>query len=215
MQEHNIYTNYKARYFTLGKLDKTTEQLWVVCHGYGQLARRFINKFQALDNGKNYIIAPEGLSRFYIEGFSGKTGATWMTREDRLTDIENYINFLDAVYKEAVAEIDLQQVKITILGFSQGAATVSRWVTQSQVHFDRLILWAGIYPPDLDFDKGKERIFDKKTFLVHGEQDPYLNEQRLKEQETLARKLGDPPRIITFSGKHQIDEETLRQFDEF
>jgi hypothetical protein len=52
-------------------------------------------------------VAPEGLSRFYFEGgFHGpgsKVGATWMTREDRLAKIEDYVGYLDALHDAVFA----------------------------------------------------------------------------------------------------------------
>ena len=52
-------------------------------------------------------MAPEGLSRFYLEGFSGKVGATWMTREDRLNDIDNYLRDHGGFMPETIPNWDL------------------------------------------------------------------------------------------------------------
>ncbi|MEZ4903841.1 MAG: hypothetical protein R2822_19865 [Spirosomataceae bacterium] len=59
MQQHHLTIQRTARYFTLGALDTSTQQVWFVLHGYGQLAEFFIKKFDVLDDGKTYIIAPE------------------------------------------------------------------------------------------------------------------------------------------------------------
>jgi len=174
------YLNFplKTRYFQIGSLTKNTKHLWFVCHGYGQLGDSFLKKFKFLDNGKNCIVAPEGLNRFYLEGFSGKVGATWMTGEDRLTDIENYINYLNRIYDRVLEDPPQTDFKISILGFSQGVATISRWVTQSDCHFDRLFLWAGIFPPDLDFDFSRSKLDGKEIYLIYGNQDPYLTQEQ-------------------------------------
>lgn len=213
MQQHPININYSARYFTLGEITPAIQSVWFVCHGYGQMANYFIKNFNCLNNGKNYIIAPEALSRFYLKNFSGRVGATWMTREDRLTDIDNYVRYLDTVYEAVIHKLAGHPVKISLLGFSQGAATISRWAMQSNIPFDQILLWAGIFPPDLDFEKGKEKWKNKKTYVIYGDKDPYLDEQRLEEQNGLAAKLGIVPETIVFSGKHEINEEVLRRFD--
>ena len=40
------------------------------------------------------IIAPQGLHKFYLEGTSGRVGASWMTKENREDDIKNYLVYL-------------------------------------------------------------------------------------------------------------------------
>src|SRR5690554_4646496 len=127
-----------ARYYTAGTLDKKTKTIWFVCHGYGQLAKYFIQNFKVLDNGENFIVAPEALSRFYLQGFSGRVGATWMTKEDRENDIKDYNAYLSTLYKKVMKDIPLENVKINILGFSQGVSTVCRWVVSEKIKFDKL-----------------------------------------------------------------------------
>jgi len=203
---------YKARYFQIGSLNENTKHLWFVCHGYGQLGESFLNKFKFMDNGENCIVAPEGLNRFYLEGFSGKVGATWMTREDRLTDIENYMNYLQLIYDQILTDPPQGDFKISILGFSQGVATISRWVTQSDCHFDRLFLWAGIFPPDLNFDFSQSKLKGKEIFLIYGNQDPFLTEEHSTRLEEAIARLQITPQKITFEGGHELHPSTLLQF---
>src|SRR5881296_2809116 len=66
MQEHHIGVSRTARYFTLGDCSPGVGEVWFVCHGYGQLASRFLEKLRVLDDGRRYLLAPEGLSRFYL-----------------------------------------------------------------------------------------------------------------------------------------------------
>jgi len=153
------------------------------------------------------VIAPEGLNRFYLKGFSGRVGATWMTREGRLKDIDNYINYLNSVYLFEVPSDPA--FKINILGFSQGAATASRWVTQSTLHFDSLILWAGIFPPDMNVVISKKRLYRKNVLLVFGSNDPFVSNEKLSVQKELAAGLGLSPKIITYRGDHDIDSKVL------
>jgi predicted esterase len=213
MQELQINFNFKARYYKLGPIDSNTKQVWFVLHGYGQLAKFFIDKFQALPNHNICVIAPEGLSRFYTEDIpkriqtgNNRVGATWMTRENRLMDIDNYINYLDTIFKSEIGDLP---VPITMLGFSQGAATVTRWVLNKSVNFSKLILWAGIFPEDMDFEKSKEVLADKQVQFVYGTKDPFLTERRLTEMEDLAQKAGVRATPIAFDGAHEMHEPTL------
>src|SRR6266699_129357 len=140
MQEHRLAVSRTARYFTLGENSGAVGEVWFACHGYGQLAARFLEKFRVLDDGRRYLVAPEGLSRFYLTESPAerRVGASWMTREDRLREIEDYICYLDAVYDDVFGSVDRAGVTVHALGFSQGAATVSRWTGLGKAQIDRL-----------------------------------------------------------------------------
>ena len=206
--EQEVNFLYNARYYKQGD-NGPKKSVWFVLHGYGQLATYFIKKFSILSEMGHKVIAPEGLHRFYQLGFTGRVGASWMTREDRLRDIHNYLTYLDAVYSAEIA--DPSDTSINILGFSQGAATASRWVTQTDVQFDKLILWAGIFPPDMKFDLSRSRLHGKKIYLTYGTEDHFVTQEKLDEQQSLVAKLDVSPEVIIFDGGHEIDKSTLEK----
>lgn len=215
MIEKEINFNFSARYYKSGEITNDTKHVWFVIHGYGQLAKYFLPKFSALINTETCVIAPEGLSRFYLDDITSRTqsgnnrvGATWMTRENRLADIQNYLDYLHTIFKKEIPQG--YNGKITFFGFSQGAATVSRWALTG-ILFHRLILWAGIFPPDMDFQKGQVVFHNKEVIEVYGNQDPFLTEVRIKEMDTLNEKLKLKPRVLTFEGAHEIHLPTLLQ----
>lgn len=206
--EKRISFEFNARYEVLGTPSQEVEEFWLVCHGHGQLAKYFIKKFESIADPKRLIIAPEGLFRYYLQGFTGRVGATWMTKEDRVSDINNYINYLTAVFHEVRSKLK-NDVKITFLGFSQGAATISRLATMTDLDFDRLVLWAGIFPPDLPPLKSTDRLSNKQCFLVYGLEDEFLTEGRIREQESIASQIKVTPESISFEGKHELSDQTL------
>ncbi|HXA01201.1 MAG TPA: hypothetical protein VNW99_04385 [Cytophagaceae bacterium] len=212
MQKHYFTTPRTARYFTLG--NPGAETIWFVCHGYGQLAEYFIKNFDGLDLQKNFIVAPEALSRFYLEGFSGRVGATWMTKEERVPEINDHINYLNSLYELFLKK--RTEVRINILGFSQGVPAVCRWVAHGKVKFDKLILWAGIFPPDLntDFSFTVENLLkDKLTYIVYGKQDQFLKEEHLSEIEKF--KLIKPDlNVLIYEGKHEINKAILKKISD-
>jgi predicted esterase len=216
MSAQHIDFSFRGRYYKTGELTASTRQLWFVLHGYAQLAQHFIKKFAALEEHNICVIAPEGLSRFYLEPLSNRmqtgdsrVGATWMTKEDRQTDIDNYLTYLNAIYRHETAHV---AVPVTVLGFSQGAATASRWIADGQVNADRFILWAGILPPDMNFEAGREALKGKQTYMVYGTEDPYLNDSRFAELDVLTEKLGIRPQRIIFAGQHEMHTPTLLRF---
>lgn len=214
MQALPIEFNFKGRYFKLGKITPETKAVWFVLHGYGQLAQYFLPKFKSLIEHNICVIAPEGLSHYYIEDASTRSktgntrvGASWMTRENRLADIENYLTYLNSIFKREIG--NNKNLDITLLGFSQGAATTSRWALHDSIYFKRLILWAGILPSDMDFEKGKQLLRTKDVAIIYGKHDPFLNESRFGEMRTLSEKLEITPHQIVFDGAHEIHETTL------
>jgi predicted esterase len=101
------------------------------------------------------------------------------------------------------------QGEITLLGFSQGAATATRWAIESNHALHQLILWAGILPPDMDFEKAHEILKDKKVIEVFGKSDPYITDERLRELTSLNERLNIHPEIVKFEGGHEINEDVL------
>ena len=59
MTAHALVVPRTARYYTLGPTHGFPRELWFVCHGFGQLAGRFIRQFASLDDG-TIVAAREG-----------------------------------------------------------------------------------------------------------------------------------------------------------
>jgi len=213
MQEHHISVSRTARYFTLGNSSGVAE-VWFACHGYGQLASRFLEKLRVLDDGRRYLVAPEGLSRFYLSesATERRVGATWMTREDRLAEIDDYARYLDGVYADVFGSLDRARVSVHALGYSQGASTVSRWVAMGKAKIDRLTLWGGEFPPDLDLtlDTVVNRLRAARMTLVYGRSDEYITPKVVSGVLERLRQHGIPYEEIPFDGGHEMNEAVLR-----
>jgi predicted esterase len=211
VNEHHLTVKRTARYFTLGEFSEQTREVWFVCHGYGQLAEYFIRNFKILDDGSRLIVAPEALSRFYLTSAFERIGATWMTREDRLNEIHDYVNYLDLLYDEIFSRIDRNQVKVTVLGFSQGTATVCRWISRGKIRPERLILWAGLIPPELDLEAEREIYANLDFVMVLGSKDEFAKPEVIAEQDNRLKAHKIPFRFIGFEGGHVIHPETLKK----
>ena len=201
-----------ARVYSLGELGPGTREVWMVCHGYAQLAARFIDRFQSIVTAERTVIAPEGLHRFYLDPIDRsaeerRVGATWMTREAREDDISDYIEFLDRVCETMLpAEAD---VRIVGFGFSQGTATITRWAAASARRLNRLILWGAGLPPDLDWSRAEPRLRQVPVTLVVGRRDPFALAERIAEQEALLRQHEVSFQTVYYDGDHRVDSAVL------
>ncbi len=207
-KEENIIVNKTARYFTLGN-PKNAKRIWIVFHGYGQLAKYFIHNFSHLDPEENYIVAPEGFYRFYLNGFDGRVGATWMTKESRLTDISDYVGFINSVFETAIKPYYSSEKQMIAFGFSQGVATIARWIAYGNFRPDQLVLWAGSFPPDLEPAKARKSFDAIPTICCVGDRDPFVKQKHLLDTKAHLQALDIIPDIFPYSGEHKIPSGEL------
>ncbi|MBK6526944.1 MAG: alpha/beta hydrolase [Crocinitomicaceae bacterium] len=184
------------------------KNLIVALHGYGQLASYFIQKFEFLDPEKYFVIAPEGLHRFYLNGTSGRVGASWMTKENREDDITNYLQYLNALLEKII--IVNPYYKKHLIGFSQGGATASRLIGSGRFKFDAFLLWAAVFPPDMNRQK-IGNFSGSKNYLIIGDEDPYYSVEVIVHEQEKLKETGMKFEVIHFNGKHTIHSETLKK----
>jgi predicted esterase len=194
-----------GRYTTHGD-PKTAKTLFIALHGYGQLSTFFIRKFRQLPASDFFVICPEGPHRFYQKGSSGRVGASWMTKEDRLNDIQNYLTFLDTLLDNLTT--DGQFDRIVLLGFSQGGATAARWLAHTKLTIDHFILWAAVFPPDLGPISANELPSIKNTFVI-GDEDEFITIDQANKQHNDLLRQQLPFEFVIFKGTHDINFETL------
>jgi predicted esterase len=210
--ENRIKTTKTARFYQLGTLSPATKRVIFALHGYGQLASYFIKHFESLDNAETVILAPEGLSRFYLDGKWDRVGATWMTKEDRLFEIEDHVEFLNRL-QAMVQEQAPNILETIVLGFSQGTATAWRWVMKGNVAPNQLILWAGSLPLDT-LEKAAEKLENCDLHFVLGDNDEFIKISDAEKQMEKLRIIQPNARFWTFHGEHRMDAPTLAKIFE-
>jgi len=213
MQTHHLKVQRTAHYYTIGTPGKHIKRFWLVCHGYGQAAGKFIYKFDQMDDGETFILAAEGLSRFYFGGFTGEVGASWMTKENRTDEIDDYLNLLQTLYDQYVPQF-ADNVKVTLMGFSQGGAAITRFGMLKKPLFHHLILWGTNFAHDINFFEEKDFLSNKKVILVVGKSDEFLNETNLEKTKTFAQKQEIEYEMVWFEGKHEVPRKVLHQIAE-
>ncbi len=200
----------------LGAPSPATRDVWFVCHGYGQLAARFIRRFEPIATHERVIVAPEALSRFYTQPAAGEhsrrsqIGATWMTSEDRNAEINDYVAYLNALYDRILSHMKRENVAVRALGFSQGAATVSRWIAGAHAIADQVIIWSGSVAPELTAPQLSAFSTRNPMLVVSGDRDEYIPAARVTDEIRKLDSLSVAYRHLTFDGGHDIDADTLK-----
>lgn len=204
-EEKHIQVVKTARYHVWGNAGPSTQRIWFVVHGYGQLAAYFIKNFSFLNPHTDMVIAPEGLSRFYLNGITpdSRVGATWMTKEDREHEISDYVSYFDSLLEQYTASFE-QECKVNVVGFSQGCSTVSRWVAYGRVKPQKLILWAGTFPNDIDLQVHGSAFKQLDFHIVYGNKDEYLGWINADEIIKWLQAAGIEPTITVYDGGHEI-----------
>ena len=215
-EAHHIRVVKRARYYTLGNAS-SADDVWIVCHGYGQLAGKFIQNFESIVQPGRFIVAPEGLHRFYLDpppapAAQRRVGATWMTREDRDEDIADYVDYLDLLISEVMAQSPTARLRV--LGFSQGSATVLRWVVTATRVPHQLILWAGEVPQDVDWKMGARKLADTRIDAVRGDNDELTPQWALERNLGVLSGVGLRYQLHNFSGGHHLDGDLLQKLAE-
>ena len=209
ISEHHVSIERTARFVTRGKPHERLEEIWFVCHGYGELASTFIRGFSILDAKTRFIVAPEALGRFYLDREHQKVGASWMTREDRLNEIRDYVEYLDAVHAEIFRRIAGASVRVRVLGFSQGAATAARWACRGAVRVEHLILWGEALPPELEDEASLRKLRSMRLTVVAGNRDRLFTDEHRRGLRERLEHLDIPFEELTFDGGHRLDDATL------
>ncbi|QIP17128.1 phospholipase [Spirosoma aureum] len=212
MIEHHLSVKRTARYYTIGALTDRTKNIWFCLHGFGQLAQYFGRKFTSLSDDQTLIIVPEGLSRLYLDNDYQRIGASWLTREDRECEISDFLAYLNSLYDLILEGHSTDDLHVTLLGFSQGAATACRWLNDSHIRANRLILWAGYFPNGLRELIDPDKLKNVDTHYVYGRQDQYIAQLDNVDRYLYQLQIDAPGLKITpFNGGHQVNPDVLTE----
>lgn len=209
-QEKQVIYKSTNTYETLNVFSEKTKNIWIVLHGIGYLSKYFIKYFEELNSEENYIIAPQAPSKYYLKNEYKHVGASWLTKENTVTETQNVIAYLSKVYE---AENFPEHCRLLVFGFSQGVSIAARWVASQKIKCDALVLYAGGIPNELtplDFLFLEEN--NTQVTVLVGDKDEYINKERLKqESEKIQTLFHNRAKQIVFDGGHEIKKELIHQ----
>ena len=208
MSQHWISIEQEQRMDVLGEPTASTRHVWIGLHGYGQLVEFFQRPFRELITEDRVFVFPQGPHKFYLNGVSGRVGASWMTKDERLKDIENQKRHLSAVLNWARSKAP--SAHIHVLAFSQGVATIIRFLGHSPVPISTLLAWAGSWPPDASAENigALSQINFQGWF---GDQDKFIDRQKQIEIQAHYKdqfQLDLP--VALYEGGHKFDRAILK-----
>ena len=147
-----------ARYLCLGEPSTAIEHVWVCLHGHGQPLAELAAHLQNLVAPECILLLPEALSRYEqpqdanadgIIDEAPRTDAAWFAAETLLPDLTDLAVYLDALTAQVLATCP-PDTPVTVLGYGHGAAAACRWLAGNGRAYDRLILVAPVFPPEID-----------------------------------------------------------------
>lgn len=223
---HKLTVARTARYATAGAAPAEAKRLWIAFHGYGNLASDFIAPIADAAPVDTRVVAPEGLSRFYLAmpRTDGKhlqnIGATWLTRDDREDDLRDALAMLHAVVaREHAAIVAARGTAPTlgVLGFSQGVAMSMRWVVQAtqnpalgaDARIATHVLWAGGLAHDVENDALRESWRDTALHVVAGTRDAFATEASHRVFHERLQAIGVRATEHQFDGGHRLHTPLL------
>ncbi len=219
---HKITVARTARYAIVGAAPAQAARLWIAFHGYAHRAEDFVAPFAESVPTDTRVIAPEGLSRFYLElprpdgGHLNRTGASWLTRDDRDDELRDAISMLHAVVAREVAAIVSARGEtpvIGVLGFSQGVAMSMRWVADVSANpalgthtpVSAHVLWAGGLANDVDDSALRDAWKQTQVHVVAGERDKFASDTTRAAVRSRLESIGVKTHEHSFDGGHRLD----------
>jgi len=189
-------------YHSKGEYNEFTEVVWVVFHGMGYLSKYFIKYFTKLPES-HFVICPQAPSKYYQGEKFKHVGASWLTREDTVTETKNVLTYIDAVFKK---EITTKAKKLIVLGYSQGVSIATRWIASRKINCDHLILHSGGIPIELKKEDFTFLEPSTKVTYLYGDKDQYITEARKTEEQLKGSKLfGEKLEVLMFKGVHEVN----------
>lgn len=210
----NYYTTQKiARYSTYGTLGPKTKYFWFALHGSKMLCEQMLYKFKAFNSEEHFVLAPEALLRFYEKDFGGPVVASWMTKRDRLEEIEDFSAYLSGLYSSFEAQLPHTCVK-SILAFSQGGTTAFRWLHTRKVEVDHLIPYACWIPEDISLSESKTDLSKINLLFTYGTEDQFLTDKRIAMVNEVIAQNKLTVKSLPYKGDHRVKKEQLQNIFE-
>ena len=198
----DLFADYHAR------LPESPARLFVLLHGFDQLAEKLYQKFEPyLPEQGHAILAPNGpfpIPRRTDQGY--RLGCSWYfydaSRDDYYMDMSIGVKFVS----ELIKRLSLSHVPTTLIGFSQGGY-LAPFIAQAMPQVDHVI---GIGCEFLTEEMRPEIGF--RMDAVHGARDEVVSAEEARLQRQKLDDRGVPGGFYLLpEGTHRVDRAILEQ----
>ena len=204
--EKEVFYRHANSYSTLFSLTPTTKRVWLVFHGIGYLSRYFIRIFQELDESTNYVIAPQAPAKYYKDADYKRIGSSWLTKENKETEIQNNLNYIEAVLEQEEIPGHLELI---VIGYSQGVSISSRWLARKKILPAYFFVISGAFPDELEQEDFNFLISKTKLFHIVGENDPYFEKGNVLKEKKRVASIFKTMQFITHKGGHELQLKSI------
>jgi predicted esterase len=120
--------------------------------------------------------------------------------------------YLDTLLDHLLPVASSSHVRLRVLGFSQGVATVGRWLVRGRrVRPDEVVLWAGSVPADVALSDLAARLAAAPVVFAIGTRDELASWAAADVEVGRFSAAGIHARLVTFNGGHRLDTPTLAE----
>ena len=162
---------------------------------------------------RGYLVIEDLSTRGAVLGIGAKTDYAF-TRTNQQIPLDAPLRTHETTFLKGLfgtTDTAAPAAEVLVLGFSQGTATASRWLsylaTAAGWRPRRLILWAGDFPADAL--PAADLLPDLPLDLVCGDQDEYISAEQFQEQAEALRQHGAVVSAFRFAGGHALHAPLL------
>jgi phospholipase/carboxylesterase len=176
----------------------------ILIHGRGATAQSILSLLDALELENISALAPQATGNsWYPHSFLAPLDANQPFLDSALKRIETIVN--DLLGKKIPSE------KIALLGFSQGACLTMEFIARHPRRYAAAIaLTGGLIGPPGTARNYPGSLAKTPIFLGSGDPDPHVPFERVKETETVLKKMDGEVELRRYPGMpHTINDDEL------
>ncbi len=195
----SIAVTTHGRYFVEPPATGPSRGLLVGFHGYAESAEIALERLKAIPGSEQWtLVAVQGLHRFY-RGRSTTVVASWMTRQDRESAIDDNNGYVSGVIAAVAENVDAGPI-VVFAGFSQGVAMAFRAACASARVVRGVIAVGGDVPPELS---GEQLARLPVALLARGRADEWYVAAQSEADHARLRAAGVELTSLEFDGGHE------------
>lgn len=182
-----------------------------IFHGYAQGAEELMAELRRVPGHERcLLVSVQALHRFYARG-DERIVASWMTRQDRDTAIDDNRVYVDRVFDHLLTP-ELASRPLFVIGFSQGVAMAYRAGLHGRHPVAGIIAVGGDVPPDV---KAVPASRWPRVFIAAGATDHWYTPDKVAADEAFLREHGVRHDLLRYDAGHVFTDEVRARIGAF